>query len=71
MENYRKLKLVLKIPVEGFVNSLAFNSNGTKLYAAIGQEHKWGRWWRIPQAKNQIFVIDLVKSSASNEAKSK
>ncbi|TMW43783.1 hypothetical protein DOY81_011140 [Sarcophaga bullata] len=68
-ENYRKLKLVLQIPVEGFVNSLAFNSNGTKLYAAIGQEHKWGRWWRIPQAKNQVIVIDLIKSSTTNEVK--
>ncbi|KAM7349897.1 U3 small nuclear riboprotein factor 55K [Cochliomyia hominivorax] len=70
-ENYRKLKLILKVPVEGFVNSLTFNPDGTKLYAAIGQEHKWGRWWRLPHAKNQIIVIDLIRSSMSNENKTK
>ena len=60
---------MLQIPIDGFVNSLAFNSNGTKLYAAIGQEHKWGRWWRLPQAKNQVVVIDLIKSTTTNEVK--
>ncbi|KAI8128132.1 U3 small nucleolar RNA-interacting protein 2 [Lucilia cuprina] len=70
-ENNRKLKLVLKIPVEGFVNNLVFNSNGTKLFAAVGQEHKWGRWWRLPSAKNQIIVIDLIRSTNSNENKGK
>lgn len=53
------------------MNSLAFNANGTKLCAAVGQEHKWGRWWRLPQAKNQIIVLDLIRSSPSNERKNK
>lgn len=67
-ENCRKLKPILKIPVEGFINNLAFNSDGTKLYAAVGQEHRWGRWWRLPQAKNHIIAIDLLRSSADRKS---
>uniref|UniRef100_A0A1I8PIP4 Uncharacterized protein n=1 Tax=Stomoxys calcitrans TaxID=35570 RepID=A0A1I8PIP4_STOCA len=72
-ENFRKLKLLLQIPVDGFVNSLVFNSDGTKLYAAVGQEHRWGRWWRMSEAKNSIMVIDLLRSTteATTSGKSK
>ncbi|XP_005177615.2 U3 small nucleolar RNA-interacting protein 2 [Musca domestica] len=67
VENYRKLKPLLEIPVNGFVNSLVFNADGTKLYAAVGQEHRWGRWWRLTDAKNHIVVIDLLKASEAAE----
>ncbi|KAJ3258497.1 pre-rRNA processing protein [Boothiomyces macroporosus] len=32
-----------------------------KLYlgVAVGQEHKFGRWWRIKEAKNQCHIITL------------
>lgn len=53
----------MEIPVNGFVNSLVFNADGTKLYAAVGQEHRWGRWWRLTDAKNHIVAIDLLKAS--------
>ncbi|XP_004521034.1 U3 small nucleolar RNA-interacting protein 2 [Ceratitis capitata] len=64
MDNSRKLKEILKIPMPGFINNLAFNNNGTKLFAAVGQEHRLGRWWRIKDAKNKIVIIDLVTNSA-------
>ncbi|KAJ3271966.1 hypothetical protein HDV01_006100, partial [Terramyces sp. JEL0728] len=29
------------------------------LAVAVGQEHKFGRWWRIKEAKNQCHIITL------------
>lgn len=64
-ENYRDLNLLFEVPVHGFVNSLAFTNDGSKLIAAIGQEHRLGRWWRIKEAKNTVMVIPLLKKSSS------
>uniref|UniRef100_A0A1A9W189 Uncharacterized protein n=1 Tax=Glossina brevipalpis TaxID=37001 RepID=A0A1A9W189_9MUSC len=61
-DHYRKLKQILQIPVQGFVNALAFNQDGTKLFAALGQEHRLGRWLRVAEAKNQIVIIDLLRN---------
>lgn len=63
-DNYRDLVLLFAVPVKGFVNSLAFSNDGTKLIAAVGQEHRLGRWWRIKEAKNSIVVIPLLKKSS-------
>lgn len=60
-KNFREIKLKLEIPVDGFVNSLAFTSDGTSLIAGIGQEHRLGRWWRLKYAKNVIQVIPFVQ----------
>lgn len=61
-DNYRELSTIFEVPVKGFVNSLAFTNDGTKLIAAIGQEHRLGRWWRIKEAKNLIIIIPLLKT---------
>eukprot|EP01114_Cavostelium_apophysatum_P023179 TRINITY_DN8652_c0_g1_i1.p1 TRINITY_DN8652_c0_g1~~TRINITY_DN8652_c0_g1_i1.p1 ORF type:complete len:445 (-),score=91.01 TRINITY_DN8652_c0_g1_i1:16-1350(-) len=42
--------------MEGFVNGMTFNSSGNLLLAAIGQEHKWGRWSKI-KTKNALKII--------------
>lgn len=60
-ENYRTLNLHFEIPVPGFINSLAFTNDGTRLIACVGQEHRLGRWWRVKEAKNAVMVIPLVK----------
>lgn len=57
------MTVLFEVPVRGFVNSLAFSSDGSKLIAAIGQEHRLGRWWRIKEAKNSVLVIPLLKKS--------
>lgn len=62
-ENYRDITLLFEVPVPGFINSLAFTNDGTKLIAAVGQEHRLGRWWRIKEAKNSVIVIPLLKKS--------
>ncbi|KAH8402420.1 hypothetical protein KR009_011882 [Drosophila setifemur] len=65
--NGRKMEQIQSIPIAGFVNGLAFNGDGTKLFVATGQEHRLGRWWRHKEAKNHVVVIDLkIQSAASN-----
>lgn len=58
-QNFRSLQEIQKIPVQGFVNGIAFAPNGKCLYAAVGQEHRLGRWWRDAKAKNGLLVIPL------------
>jgi ribosomal RNA-processing protein 9 len=43
----------------GYINSLHFSRSGKYLVAGIGQEHRFGRWARIPEAKNGICIIPL------------
>lgn len=51
-----KILPINNIPVEGFVNSLKFSSSGKYLVAGIGQEHRFGRWWRRKEAKNSVVI---------------
>ncbi|XP_067012317.2 U3 small nucleolar RNA-interacting protein 2 [Anabrus simplex] len=60
--NYIKLVHLFSIPVVGFVNSMAFTSDGTQLILAVGKEHRLGRWSKIDAAKNTVVIIPLVKS---------
>ncbi|XP_061583280.1 U3 small nucleolar RNA-interacting protein 2 isoform X2 [Cololabis saira] len=68
-QNYRGLELLFSVPVSGFVNSLKFSSSGQFLVAGIGQEHRLGRWWRIKDAKNGIYIIPLKRKPNPEEAK--
>jgi ribosomal RNA-processing protein 9 len=61
MERNREIKLKFEIPVQGFVNSLVFSSDGERLIAGVGQEHRLGRWWRLKDAKNNVLVIPLKR----------
>eukprot|EP00941_MAST-03F_sp_MAST-3F-sp1_P002020 g2020.t1 len=40
------LRPVATATVEGFVNGLAFSKDGRFLAAAVGCEHRLGRWWK-------------------------
>lgn len=62
-EECKKLKKVASIPVEGFVNALAFSNSGDVLVAAVGKEHRLGRWWNLREAKNSVVVLPLVLSN--------
>ena len=46
----------------GFVNALTFSSAGDYLVAGIGQEHRFGRWWKEMGTKNRVTVIPLSKT---------
>uniref|UniRef100_A0A8D3BUF3 U3 small nucleolar RNA-interacting protein 2 n=1 Tax=Scophthalmus maximus TaxID=52904 RepID=A0A8D3BUF3_SCOMX len=58
---YRRLERLFSVPVSGFVNSLKFSSSGQFLVAGVGQEHRLGRWWRLKEAKNGIYIIPLKR----------
>lgn len=55
----RSVKQVASVPMVGFVNGLAVATSGRFLVAAVGQEHRLGRWFRIPEARNSLCVVPL------------
>lgn len=59
-ENFRSLDVIMEIELTGFVNSLAFTADGKNLIAAVGKEHRLGRWWKVSEAKNSIVIIPLL-----------
>ncbi|XP_006620835.1 U3 small nucleolar RNA-interacting protein 2 isoform X2 [Apis dorsata] len=61
-DSFRSLNPLFEIELTGFVNALCFTPDGTQLIAGIGQEHRLGRWWRIPEAKNVIVIIPLIQT---------
>lgn len=60
-DGFRRVDLLFTIPIQGFVNCLNFTTDGKFLIAAIGTEHRFGRWDVIKTAKNHIIVIPLLK----------
>lgn len=65
--NYRGLEPLFTVPVAGFVNTLKFSSSGQFLVAGVGQEHRLGRWWRLKEAKNGIYIIPLKRKELNVE----
>ncbi|XP_001626776.2 U3 small nucleolar RNA-interacting protein 2 isoform X1 [Nematostella vectensis] len=63
---YRSIKPLFSVPVAGFVNALSFSSDGSMLFAGVGQEHRLGRWWRIKNAKNSLCIIPLERKPNEN-----
>ncbi|XP_031782554.1 U3 small nucleolar RNA-interacting protein 2 isoform X1 [Nasonia vitripennis] len=64
-ESFRSLQPLFDIKITGFINSLVFTPDGKYLIAGIGQEHRLGRWWRIPEARNSIAIIPLTQNQAN------
>jgi ribosomal RNA-processing protein 9 len=58
-QGFRGMQQVATIPVRGVVNGLEFSADGRLLVAAVGQEHRLGRWWRYAHARNGLVVIPL------------
>lgn len=63
-----KIGIVCFLPNEqhGFINSLEFfnapeseGDSGLYLAAGVGQEHKFGRWYKDKKAKNCVKVMHL------------
>ncbi|XP_028759356.1 U3 snoRNP-associated protein-like EMB2271 [Neltuma alba] len=60
VESERKdVKPLYDVPVVGFVNSLAFSKSAEFLIAGVGQEPRLGKWGRIREARNGIFIHPL------------
>lgn len=64
-DSFRSLNPLFEINLGGFINALFFTPDGSQLIAAVGQEHRLGRWWRISEAKNSIVVIPLIQAKAN------
>ncbi|KAG0265136.1 pre-rRNA processing protein [Actinomortierella ambigua] len=64
-KNMKSFGLISKIPAIGFVNDLQLYqpsmSKRTVIVAAIGQEHKLGRWQRIKEARNGMRIIEVSR----------
>ncbi|XP_029037796.1 U3 small nucleolar RNA-interacting protein 2 [Osmia bicornis bicornis] len=60
-DSFRSLDPLFEIQLIGFINALCFTPDGTHLIAGVGQEHRLGRWWRIPEAKNSIVIVPLIQ----------
>lgn len=56
---------VASVPLEGFVNGLAVSSSGKFIVAAVGQEHRLGRWERLKNVRNEVCVVPLPTEDAS------
>ena len=50
---------VASVDLKGFVNGLAVSSTGKFFVAAVGQEHRLGRWESLKGARNEVCVVPL------------
>lgn len=64
-DSFKSLHPLFTIKLVGFINSLVFTPDGNNLIAGVGQEHRLGRWWRIPEARNCITIIPLVQNKTN------
>ena len=69
-EGFRSLTPLFTIAAKGFVNALHFTSDGKRLVAGIGQEHRLGRWWKFEpkEVKNRIIVVNLNQRQPTTTA---
>ena len=49
----------MAVPLTGFVNGLVVAPSGRFVVAAVGQEHRLGRWFRVREARNGCAVVNL------------
>lgn len=57
--NFKSLLPLFNVPVKGFINSLVFTNDGSRLIVAVGNEHRFGRWHNVTGVKNSLHVIKL------------
>eukprot|EP00752_Nemacystus_decipiens_P007081 g6344.t1 len=64
----RSLEQVSSVPLDGFVNGLAVSSAGKFVVAAVGQEHRLGRWEQDKGARNEVCVVSLPSGAEGEGA---
>jgi len=50
---------VSAIPIPGFINGVTIGPKARFCVAAIGQEHRLGRWQRVHRGRNRVAIIQL------------
>jgi len=53
---------ILKVPVNGVVNSLCFTSDGQHLLVGVSRDYRFGRWLTVKSAKTCILVLPFIIS---------
>uniref|UniRef100_A0A1I7Y509 WD_REPEATS_REGION domain-containing protein n=1 Tax=Steinernema glaseri TaxID=37863 RepID=A0A1I7Y509_9BILA len=61
--DYKSITEMGRISLPGFINAMQFSEDGERLLAAVGQEHKSGRWWKLDSARNCVFVVPVDYSN--------
>lgn len=51
--------MLVGVSQSGFVNGLCFSEDGRRLVAAVGREHRRGRWWVLGGVRDGVVVVDL------------
>lgn len=60
-----KLRPLWSVPARGFVNGLAMNSS--VIVAAMGREHRLGRWWCTSGNCNKLLIHRIPNVSDSGD----
>jgi ribosomal RNA-processing protein 9 len=63
----RGLDPLCQIPLHGYINSIAFGPKAKFCVAALGQEHKFGRFARVKGAKNRFAIIKLQSAEQEDD----
>lgn len=66
----RGIEAIGEIPIHGYINDIAIGADGRFCIAAVGQEHRLGRWDRVAKAKNRFTIIKLPESILANDDES-
>lgn len=61
-EKAPKLSALGAVPISGFLNGLHLSRDARFAVAAVGQEHRLGRWNVVKAARNGLHVISLSDS---------
>lgn len=64
----RLLEPFMTVECPGFINALQFSADGRFLVAAVGQEHRLGRWTRLREARNGLRVFELTAQSRLDQS---
>lgn len=59
--------LEAKIPLDGFINSIAMGPKARFAVVAKGQEHRLGRWNPVKRAKNRLAIVSLYTDEVPDD----
>ena len=56
-----------KIPLDGYINSIAMGPKVRFAVVAKGQEHRLGRWNPVKRAKNRLAIVKLYTDQVADD----
>jgi ribosomal RNA-processing protein 9 len=65
--NDRGLDPLCQIPLNGYINGIAFGPKARFCAVALGQEHKFGRYARVQGAKNRFGIVQLKSAEQEDD----